>query len=371
MECHAQAEDTSEGPAHLPPSAPYSRGLPSAAQADPQLPQQSHRTFSPPPPHLAVLPPSPRQHKQSPFVQEGHQTPPPQPPSQRFCHPRLLTPGAAHCPPAAERHRSARSPVTPETSLPGGGGSAAGRPPSGPAPVNTGRGSPLSGAPRAPRPSTRSPAFQRESDGSPGPGREPGRAQGAASRRGRRLGPQGSGGPTPGRGAAGQPGGAGVRARGDGESGPQGRGRTGRPPGQARRRRRPRARTLPPPPRPCSPRAAAARRARRTRRRRRRSLCLGTSLPSPLRAQPERSEDPARAGRGRGLRELPAARLPRAPPPPPQEPRRRLRRAPPAACAPPPRARAPGPAGEPGPGAAFQSGGVPDTCSLKGAASPM
>lgn len=75
--------------------------------------------------------------------------------------------------------------------------------------------------------------------------------------------------------------------------------RGGRLPGRTRRQR------SFGPPRPGARPAALtsggpARRARRTRRRRRRlrSLCLGTSLPSPLRAQPERSRTPARAGRG-------------------------------------------------------------------------
>lgn len=42
-------------------------------------------------------------------------------------------------------------------------------------------------------------------------------------------------------------------------------------------------------------------------------LCLGTSLPSPLRAQPKRSEDPgaggARAGPARAARRMPALRV--------------------------------------------------------------
>lgn len=64
---------------------------------------------------------------------------------------------------------------------------------------------------------------------------------------------------------------------------------------------------------PCSPRAAAARQARRTRRRRRwrRGASFVSGLPSRARSarSPSAPRTPVRAGRGRGLRGLPAARL--------------------------------------------------------------
>lgn len=143
-------------------------------------------------------------------------------------------------------------------------------------------------------------------------------------------GPRDGGGQPHGRGSetdwgAGARPGAGVRGAG---------GRSGvrrRPPGPgptAAEAPAPRGRPPPAPPAarprpPRSPRAAAARRARRTRRRRRRrrrrSLCLGTSLPSPLRAQPERSEDPGGrggAGPARAARRAPAPRAADATPRP-------------------------------------------------------
>lgn len=129
------------------------------------------------------------------------------------------------------------------------------------------------------------------------------------------------------------------------------------------------------PPRPGARPAALtsggpARRARRTRRRRRRlrSLCLGTSLPSPLRRSP--SARGPRRGRGGAGPAGPARRVPGSHP--------AAATASPAPPAPPSAARCPGvrraalraraPLRSPAQALA-QSGGAMDTCVLKGAAS--
>ena len=147
----------------------------------------------------------------------------------------------------------------------------------------------------------------------------------------------------------------------------------GRPPGRARRRRRPRPAEAWPPARP--PRAlTSGGRSPASEADETAAAALPLSRDFPPEPAPRAAralEDPGAGGAGRGLRGLPAARLPRNPLPPPHAPRRPLGRSPPAARVAPPRARAPGPAREPGPGAAFQSGGALDTCALKGAASPM
>lgn len=205
--------------------------------------------------------------------------------------------------PAGKRHRFVCRPVTPETHVPRRRE----------APVNP------ASAPRTHResaPKGTPPTFTREGDGSP---REQGRddAEAGAAELGRNPRRQQlGGGRFPGSGAWAGPG-----ARRGRRSGPRGSRGGGAPARPARRRQKPRAAEARPPsgcpllraPHPCSPRAAAARQARRTRRRRRwrRGASFVSGLPSRARSarSPSAPRTPARAGRGRGLRRLPAACL--------------------------------------------------------------